>query len=215
MKTFVSQCMSGEEELRSRLEQAEASLSAARRASEESAEALKEVSGRQRGSPNRASRGKETGGSYRSPPARGGGRDGLAEGGTQKEELEAEFCSAKGGTRDGIPEPDDEMYFFGYRCCMKKHGIKRDVPSIPPGEEEKLRRPTFHFEALGPYLAIVVSDCPLLIVGHPDGCGMTASIPYARAKECFLSDVRVWFDKPIGCWVAPPPTSFGLLEPLL
>ena len=41
MKTFVSQRMSGEEELRSRLEQAEASLSAARRASEESAEALK------------------------------------------------------------------------------------------------------------------------------------------------------------------------------
>ena len=34
----------------------------------------------------------------------------------------------------------DEMYFFGYRCCMKKHGIKQDVPSIPPGEEEKLRR---------------------------------------------------------------------------
>ncbi|RVX18487.1 hypothetical protein CK203_006667 [Vitis vinifera] len=41
MKAFVSQRMSGEEELRSRLEQAEASLSAARRASEESAEALK------------------------------------------------------------------------------------------------------------------------------------------------------------------------------
>ena len=41
MKAFVSQRMSGEEELHSRLEQAEASLSAARRASEESAEALK------------------------------------------------------------------------------------------------------------------------------------------------------------------------------
>ena len=41
MKAFVSQRMSGEEELRSRLEQAEASLSAARRAFEESVEALK------------------------------------------------------------------------------------------------------------------------------------------------------------------------------
>ena len=40
-KAFVSQLMSGEEELRSRLEQAEASLSAARKAFEESAEALK------------------------------------------------------------------------------------------------------------------------------------------------------------------------------
>ena len=31
------------------------------------------------------------------------------------------------------------MYFFGYRCCMKKNDIKRDVPSIPLGEEDKLR----------------------------------------------------------------------------
>ena len=41
MKAFVSHRMSGEEELRSRLEQAEVSLSAARRASEESSKALK------------------------------------------------------------------------------------------------------------------------------------------------------------------------------
>ena len=41
MKPFVSHRMSGEEELCSRLEQAEANLTAARRASEESAEALK------------------------------------------------------------------------------------------------------------------------------------------------------------------------------
>ena len=41
MKAFVSQRMSDEEELRSRLEQAKANLSTARRASEESVEALK------------------------------------------------------------------------------------------------------------------------------------------------------------------------------
>ena len=41
MKAFISQRMSGEEELRSRLEQAETNLSAARRAFEESFEALR------------------------------------------------------------------------------------------------------------------------------------------------------------------------------
>ena len=41
MKTFVAQRMSGEEELRSRLEQAETNLSVARRAFEESFEALR------------------------------------------------------------------------------------------------------------------------------------------------------------------------------
>ena len=58
---------------------------------------------------------------------------------TQKEELEAEFATQREKLETKYQKQVDEMYFFGYRCCMKKHGIKRDVPSIPPGEEEKLR----------------------------------------------------------------------------
>ena len=50
----------------------------------------------------------------------------------EREELEADY-----------QKQVDEMYFFGYRCCMKKHGIKRDVPSIPLGQEEKLRGKPF------------------------------------------------------------------------
>ena len=57
----------------------------------------------------------------------------------QKEELEAEFAAKREELEADYQKQVDEMYFFGYRCCMKKHGIKRDVPSIPPGEEEKLR----------------------------------------------------------------------------
>ena len=58
----------------------------------------------------------------------------------QKEELEAEFTAQREKLEKDYQKQVDEMYFFSYRCCMKKHGIKRDVPSIPPGEEEKLRR---------------------------------------------------------------------------
>ena len=58
----------------------------------------------------------------------------------QKEELEAEFAEQMEKLEVDYHKQVDEMYFFGYRCCMKKQGIKRDVPSIPPGEEEKLRR---------------------------------------------------------------------------
>ncbi|RVW56790.1 hypothetical protein CK203_082750 [Vitis vinifera] len=36
------------------------------------------------------------------------------------------------------------------------------------------------------------------IVGNPISVGMTASIPYARVKECFLLAVRVWFDRLTG-----------------
>ena len=56
----------------------------------------------------------------------------------QKKELEAEFAAEREELEADYQKQVDEMYFFNYRCCMKKHGIKRDVPLIPPGEEEKL-----------------------------------------------------------------------------
>ena len=59
---------------------------------------------------------------------------------TQKEDLEAEFAAQREALETDYQKQVDKMYLFGYCCCMKKHGIKRDVPSIPPGEEEKLRR---------------------------------------------------------------------------
>ena len=57
----------------------------------------------------------------------------------QKEKLEAEFAEQREELETEYQKQVDDMYLFGYRCCMKKHGIKRDVPSIPPGEKEKLR----------------------------------------------------------------------------
>ncbi|RVX13992.1 hypothetical protein CK203_011142 [Vitis vinifera] len=47
--------------------------------------------------------------------------------GGEREELEADY-----------QKQVDDTFIFGYRCCMKKNGIKRDVSSIPPGEEKKL-----------------------------------------------------------------------------
>ena len=57
----------------------------------------------------------------------------------QKEELETEFVAQREELETDYKKQVDKMYFFGYRCCMKKHGIKRDVPSILPIEEDKLR----------------------------------------------------------------------------
>ena len=56
----------------------------------------------------------------------------------QKEELESEFAVEREELEADYQKQVDDMFFFGYRCCMKKNGIKRDVPSIPPGEEKKL-----------------------------------------------------------------------------
>ena len=57
----------------------------------------------------------------------------------QKEELEAEFAAKREELETDYQKQVDEMYLFGYHCCMKKHDIKRDVPSILPSEEDKLR----------------------------------------------------------------------------
>lgn len=32
----------------------------------------------------------------------------------------------------------DDMFFSGYRCCMKKHGIIDNIPSIPSDKEDKV-----------------------------------------------------------------------------
>ncbi|RVW90562.1 hypothetical protein CK203_030966 [Vitis vinifera] len=51
---------------------------------------------------------------------------------------EGEFAAEREELEADYQKQVDDMFFFNYRCCMKKHGIKRDVPSIPPGEENKL-----------------------------------------------------------------------------
>ena len=43
----------------------------------------------------------------------------------QKEEMEMEY-----------QRQVDEMYFFGYRCCMKKNSIMHDIPSLPSDDED-------------------------------------------------------------------------------
>ncbi|RVX00705.1 hypothetical protein CK203_030387 [Vitis vinifera] len=178
MKAFVSQRMSDEEELRSRLEQAEANLSTARRASEESVEALKRRVG--------------------------------AEFAAQREELETEY-----------QKQVDEMYFFGYRCYMKKNGIKRDISSIPSGEEESCAASLpneslsfywlhskggvegFHLSRV--FKTFLSTDDPnLKIRGIPTSVGMTAFVPYARANGVFPVDL-------LGVAFLEPSTLFPLV----
>ncbi|RVW28799.1 hypothetical protein CK203_108251 [Vitis vinifera] len=55
-----------------------------------------------------------------------------------KEELERELLQRGRNLKWTIKKQVDDTFIFGYRCCMKKNGIKRDVSSIPPGEEKKL-----------------------------------------------------------------------------
>ena len=162
MKAFVSQRINSEEELHLRLEQVEASLSAARRASEESAEVLKksqednealrielaEAKSREESTNARLHEAEDEMAQLRGEVRRlrtdvsidkKQKKDLQSRLSAQREELEVEFAAERKELETDYQKQVDEMYLFGYRCCMKKHGIKRDVHSIPPGEKEKLR----------------------------------------------------------------------------
>ena len=163
MKTFVSQRISGEEELRSRLEEAEVNLSATQRAFEESAETLKrsqddnealrielvEVKSREEATDARLHEAENETAQLRGEVRqlrievlieKKQKEDLQLRISAQKEELKIEFAAEREELETEYRKQVDEMYLFGYRCCMKKRGIKRDIPSIPLGEEENLHR---------------------------------------------------------------------------
>ncbi|RVW90007.1 hypothetical protein CK203_035898 [Vitis vinifera] len=58
----------------------------------------------------------------------------------QKEELEREFAVEREELAADYQQQVDDTFIFGYRCCMKKNGIKRDTPSIPPVKKRSSMR---------------------------------------------------------------------------
>ncbi|KAL6314406.1 hypothetical protein AAG906_022489 [Vitis piasezkii] len=110
MKAFASQRKNSEDQLRLRLEEAEASLSTARGDNEALRADLAEAKSREESMDARLHEAEDEMALLRG-----------------MEEFEADY-----------QKQVDDMFFFGYRCCMKKYDIKRDIPSIPPGEEKKL-----------------------------------------------------------------------------
>ena len=163
MKAFVSHRMGGEERLRLRLEQSKATLATARKVAAENAEALKRLEGDNEAFWVELKREKTQGevlgvrlGDVEHKKTR------LEENVkdlwtylasekkqkedlhlrliAQREELEAGFVEQRKELETKYQKQVDEMYFFGYRCCIKNNGIKRDIPSIPPSEEDKIHR---------------------------------------------------------------------------
>lgn len=56
----------------------------------------------------------------------------------RKKELEAAFVTQKKEMEAEYQKQVDEMYFFGYRRCMKKNDIMHDIPSLPSDDEDEI-----------------------------------------------------------------------------
>ena len=147
MKAFVSRHKNSEDQLRLRLTEAEASLSTARWENEVLRADLAEAKSREESMEARLHEAEDE-----MAPLRGEVRQLWTEASiekkqkkdlqlrltAQKEKLEREFAAEREELEADYQKQVDNTFIFGYRCCMKKNGIKRDVPSIPPGEEKKL-----------------------------------------------------------------------------
>ncbi|RVW59825.1 hypothetical protein CK203_098474 [Vitis vinifera] len=124
MKAFATRRKDAEDQLRQRLAKAEASLSTVREDNEALRAELAKAKDREESSIPRLHEAEDE-------IARMGG-------GAQKEELEREFATEREELETDYQKQVDDTFIFGYRCCMKKNDIKRDAPSIPPGEKKKL-----------------------------------------------------------------------------
>ena len=56
----------------------------------------------------------------------------------QRKEMEAGFFAQKKELKTEYQRQVDEMYFFDYRCCMKKNGIMHGIPSLPSDDEDAI-----------------------------------------------------------------------------
>lgn len=55
----------------------------------------------------------------------------------EMEELWAGFITQKGELEGEYKKIVDDMFSFGYWCCMKKHGITQDTPNYPSDDKNE------------------------------------------------------------------------------
>ena len=162
MRAFISHHPSGIEELRSRLEKMEAELAAAQKAVADGAKKLSRVEeengvirvevdtlreekealeGQVKGvEQENLQLKKEVDDLRTSLAAQKKEIEGLQVGlVSQKEEMEAGFAAQKKEMETEYQRQVDEMYFFGYRCCMK-NDIMHDIPFLPSDDEDVIPR---------------------------------------------------------------------------
>ncbi|RVW27960.1 hypothetical protein CK203_094109 [Vitis vinifera] len=136
MKAFASRHKNSEDQLRLRLAEAEASLSTARGENEALRADLAEAKSREESMEARLHEAEDE-----MARLRGEVRQLRTEASiekkqkedlqlrltAQKEELEREFAAEREELEADYKKQVDDTFIFGYRCCMKKNGIKRDV----------------------------------------------------------------------------------------
>lgn len=54
----------------------------------------------------------------------------------QLQEIRVRFIVENEALTEDYQKQVDEMFFYGYQCCMRKNGITQDIPIYPSDDEE-------------------------------------------------------------------------------
>ena len=126
--------MGGSEELRAKLKWVESDLAVAQKVAVDGAEAVRQAEGERKMTRAQASQLREE---RKAVEAKC--KDAEQENGRLKKELEelrVGFAAQKKELEDEYQKQVDDMFFFGYQCCMKKNDITQDTPSYPSDDED-------------------------------------------------------------------------------
>ena len=126
--------MGGSEELRAKLKWVESDLAVAQKVAVDGAEAVRQAKGERKMTRAQASQLREE---RKAVEAKC--KDAEQENGRLKKELEelrVGFAAQKKELEDEYQKQVDDMFFFGYQCCIKKNDITQDTPSYPSDDED-------------------------------------------------------------------------------
>lgn len=147
MRVFITHHMDGDEELRLRLERSKIDLATAQKIVVEKTEALKKVEVERKIARAKLKEAEQENSKLREKIEELW--SGLSLDKKQKEDLQLRLVTQRKELKVGFAvqrkaleteyqKQVDGMYFFGYRCCMKKNGIMCGVPSILSEKEDNI-----------------------------------------------------------------------------
>ena len=136
MRVYIAHNMKDSEDLHVRLEMEKSEVTIARKLTEEGVDLLKRVEEEKEATQAKAHRLVEKNETMEVGKKKAEGETGRLS--QELEELWTRFAIQKEELEAEYQKQVDNMFFYGYHYCMKKHGIAQDTPRVSSDEEKEV-----------------------------------------------------------------------------
>lgn len=134
MRAFITQRIGGSEELRAKLEWVESNLVAVQKAIADGVKVVKLVERERETARVEVDQLREKGKVAQAKCKVVEHENNLLK--KELEKLRVGLAAQKKEQEGEYKKQVDEMFFYGYRCCMKKNGITQDTPTYPSNDQD-------------------------------------------------------------------------------